>query len=90
MDLKPNKIKKCRKYLETLTLTIIETNNLFWLNVNKKILFNIKSGKSARKQTALIFVPVTDIGNRACEEFIKECKNNPKKVWRKDKKTEDT
>ena len=70
-DLKPNEIKRCREYFETLTLTITEIKNLFWLNLNKKILFNIGSGKSASKQTALILLSVTDIGSRACEEFIK-------------------
>ena len=36
----------------------------------QKILFNIESGKAASKETALFLLHVTDIGNRACEEFI--------------------
>ena len=76
--------------METLTLTITETKNLFWLILNKNILCNIGSGKSASKETALFLLPVTDIGNRAREEFIEECKSNFKKLWRKDKEKEDT
>ena len=52
--------------------------SLFWLNLNKKESFNIESGKVASKETALFLLHVTDIGNRAREEFIEECKNNPK------------
>ena len=72
--------------METLILTITETMNLFSLNLNKKILFNIGSGKAASKETTLFLLHVTDIGNRAREEFIEECKSNPKRFEEKIKK----
>ena len=46
---------------------------------NSKNLFNIGSGKAASKETTSFLLHVTDTDNRAREEFVEECKSNPKK-----------
>ena len=56
--------------------------NPFPLNLNKDILFNIGSGKAATS----FLLHVTDIGNRACEEFIGECISNPRRFEERIKK----
>ena len=52
----------------------------------KKRKINIGSGKAASKETTLFLLHVTAIGNRAGEEFIEECKNNPKRFEERIKK----
>ena len=64
-DLKPNRIKIYREYLETLILTIAETINPFSLDLNIETLFNIGSGKVASKEATSFLLHVTCIGNRA-------------------------
>ena len=41
------------------------------------MLFNIGSGKAASREATSFLLHVTDIGNRACKEFIEERKSNP-------------
>ena len=42
------------------------------------MLFNIGSGKAASREATSFLLHVTDIGNRAREEFIEERKSNPR------------
>ena len=51
--------------------------NSFSLDFIKKTLFNIGSSKAASKEATSFLLHITDIRNRACEGFIKECKTNP-------------
>lgn len=69
------------EHLETLIVTITETINPFSRDLNKETFgFTIQhwSGKAASKEANSFLLNVTDIGNRACEEFIEEFKSNPR------------
>ena len=81
-DLKPNIIKKYGEHLEKLILTITETMNPLSLDLNKDTLFNIGLGEVATS----FLLYATDIGNRAREEFIEKCKNNPRRFQDRVKK----
>ena len=72
--------------METLTLTITKTMNLFSKDLNKETLFNIGSSKAASKEATSFLLHVTDIGNRAPEEFIEECESNPRRYEERIKK----
>ena len=58
----------------------------FSLDLNKETLFNIVSGKAASKKATSFLLHVTDIGNRAHEGFIEECKSNPRRFEERVKK----
>ena len=64
--------------METLIVTITETIIPFSLDLIKETLFNIGSGKAASKEATSLLLNVIDIRNRAREEFIEECKSNPR------------
>ena len=57
----------------------------FWLDWNKETLFKT-SDKAASKEATSFLLHVSHIGNRAPEEFIKECKSNPRKFEERIKK----
>ena len=89
-ELKPSRIKKYGKHLAALIITIIETINPLSLDLNKESLLDIGLDKEGCNQGTLFILNITDFGNRACEEFIKELWKQPKKFWRKNKETKDT
>ena len=67
--------------MKTLILTIKETMNPF-----KEFSFNIGSGKAASKDATSCLFHATDIGNKACEEFIEKCKSNRRRFEERLKK----
>ena len=85
-DLTPNGIKKYGQHFEILILTITETMNPYSRYPNKETLFNIGAGKAASEEATSFLLYVTDIGNRACDEFIKECKSNLRRFEERVKK----
>ena len=71
--LKSNRIKKIRGAFGDVNFNILT-------------LFNIGSGKAANKEATSFLLYVTDIRNRAREEFIKQCKSNQRRFEERIKK----
>ena len=62
--------------------------NPFSDSIDKYILYNIGTGKSASKETTEFLLGVTKIGSDLHEKFISECISDPKRfeegiTWRK-------
>ena len=72
-DLKRNQIKKDHINLKKVVSMIRETMNPFDSKIDPNYLFNIGTGKSAKKETAAFLLNAVEIGNNARTRFIEEC-----------------
>ena len=78
-DLKPNQIKRNCQDLATIKTAVEEMMNPFSDSIDKYILYNIGTGKSASKETTEFLLGVTKPGSDLREKFISECISDPKR-----------
>ena len=76
-DLHPNRARKNTGHMLKLLETIPEHMNPFSKDLDKEILYNLGTGKSAQIETADFLLSVVKIGRKAQTDFINECIEDP-------------
>ena len=78
-DLKKNRIQKNCDALRGIVEYVDENLNSFSDKINKDSLFNIVTGRSASEKTEEFLLNTETIVNKACNQFIDECAEDPKR-----------
>ena len=78
-DLKVNQVKRNNKDLDAIITSIKETMNPFSGTIERDILYNIGTGKSASNETTNFLLNVKKSGSAMREKFIEECISNSKR-----------
>ena len=76
-DIKKNRIQKNCDALRGIGEYVDENLHPFSDKINKDSLFNIVTGRSASEKTEEFLLNTETIGNKACNQFINECAEDP-------------
>lgn len=76
-DLKPYKIRNSNSNLKKVIDMIRNTINPFSEDIEHEFLFNLGTGKSAKKETESYLLNICTIGETERQKFINECIVNP-------------
>ena len=70
------------KDFNSMTQSVLDMLNPFDRNINKEVLFNIKTGKKASPEAEKYLLSVMSAGETKRDQFISECGKDPKRFER--------